>query len=322
MDLASIVDMDQFFRPLFLTSLIIGMVVLIILEKRKVSKQEVEEAQTHTLRNTGDFTETTKSEITESDVSKGIVEEAKVEVDVSTVSAPPASSSHSSCSSSGSEEEATRPLKVPRRPKKKHACKGSPVICATKRKVTAVTVVTDSQEEEVQESLEDLAGEIRSHGVTCTVHPAFTHLLPTISTEPSHLLMLLGTSSEGCRNLQDSLRMALGGDAALPPPQPFLYSVTCWSAAAAGDVYEAAQELSRSLASCGGAEWLPVTCISTANKGKTEPPVMERQEFAQTVMEKLTKPAKKCCGTSCGSKTVDIEDLAASLLVSRTAVTS
>lgn len=330
MDLASIVDMDQFFRPLFLTSLIIGMVVLIILEKRKVSKQEVEEAQTHTLRNTGGFTEekVTKSEITERDVHKGIVEEAKVEEDVSTVSvppassAPPASSSHSSCSSSGSEEEATRPSKVPRRPKKKHACKGSPVICATKRKVTAVTVVTDSQEEEVQESLEDLAGEIRGHGVTCTVHPAFTHLLPSISTEPSHLLLLLGTSSEGCRNLQDSLRTALGGDAALPPPQPFLYSVTCWSAAAAGDVYEAAQELSRSLASCGGAEWLPVTCISTADEGKTEPPVMERQEFAHTVMEKLTKPAKKCCGTSCGSKTVDIEDLAASLLVSRTAVTS
>lgn len=333
MNLGSIADVDQYFRPILLTSLIIGMVILILLEKRKVSRHQreevVEKEQAQTLKSTQDLAEGTK-EIEEIDDGReeGIIEtRIKKEVQEG-ISVPSVSSTHShpssssSCSSSGSEEEPTRPLKVSRRPKKKHACKGSPVICASKRKVTAVTVVMDSQEEKVQESLEDLAGEIRSHGVTCTVHPAFTHLLPSISTEPSHLLLLFGTSSEGCRDLQGSLRTALGGDAALPPPQPFLYSVTCRSAAAAGDVYEAAQELSASLASCGGAEWLPVTCISTSDEGKTEPPVMGRQQFAQTVMEKLTKPAKKCCGTSCGSKTVDIEDLASSLLLPRTAVTS
>ncbi|XP_045129235.1 uncharacterized protein LOC123514990 [Portunus trituberculatus] len=177
---------------------------------------------------------------------QGREEEEEVQECISTLSTPlqassttsthfSTSSTHSSTSSSssGSEEEATRPRKVLKRPKKKQ-CKGSPTICATKRKVTDVTVVTDSLEEKVQESLEELAGEIRSHGVTCTVHPAFTHLPPSISTEPSHLLLVFGTSIEGCRGLQGTLVTALGGDAALPPPQPFLYSVSCRSAAAAG----------------------------------------------------------------------------------------
>ncbi|MPC35018.1 hypothetical protein E2C01_028424 [Portunus trituberculatus] len=142
--------MDEFFRPILLTSLIIGMVVLIFLEKRKGGRQKMEEAT----QNAGDITK----EITK-DIEK---EEEEVQECISTLSTPlqassttsthfSTSSTHSSTSSSssGSEEEATRPRKVLKRPKKKQ-CKGSPTICATKRKVTDVTVVTDSLEEKVQ----------------------------------------------------------------------------------------------------------------------------------------------------------------------------
>lgn len=37
---------------------------------------------------------------------------------------------------------------------------------------------------------------------------------------------------------------------------------------------------------------------------------------------RLIHRGKKCCGTSCGTKTIDIEDLASSLLLPRAAVTS
>lgn len=329
MNLFGVLDMEPFSLQFLLISLIIGVVVLIILEKRNVlDKTEV--VHKDSLRNTTSATlQPTQEDATASTEAGKDTEMPKGENSI----LQPGSSTKdvlqeptitsSSCSSSGSEEEASRPLRVSRRPKKKHACKGSAIKCATKRKVTAVTIVTDSQEEEVKVSLEDLAGEIRSHGVTCDVHPAVTHVLPPLSTEPSHLLLLFGTMSKGCKHLQESLTSALGGDAALPPPQPFLYSVTCWSATASGDVYESARELSASLQSCGGAEWLPITCITTAEgEGESEPPVMARQQYVKTVMDKLTKPGKKCCGTSCGSKTVDIEDLASSLLLPRAAVTS
>lgn len=62
---------------------------------------------------------------------------------------------------------------------------------------------------------------------------------------------------------------------------------------------QSARELSASLAACGGAEWLPITCITTAEgEGESEPPVMGRQQYVRTVIDKITKPWVKlwCVG--------------------------
>lgn len=354
MNLTSLPFIGQLYLPFLLTSLIIGMLVLILLEKTKTNKNDAPQKTTLRENRTKNSSENSAKDSTSFSATQGPDEKCKTVPNTQTVkdedcnteptpenttkenvlqetttsTTAAAATAHSSCSasSSASEEEVGRPRKVVKRPKKKHACKGSAISCATKRKVTAVTIVTDSQEEEVQVSLEDLAEEIRSQGVTCSVHPATTTHLPPLSSDPAHLLLLFGTTSEGCQRLQESLAAALGGGGAVPtpPPQPFLFSVTCWSASASGDVFESARDLNTSLSGCGGAEWLPIACIAAADETEadSEPPVMGRQQYIKTVMDKLTKPGKKCCGTSCGTKTIDIEDLASSLLLSRAAVTS
>lgn len=175
MNLTSLPFIGQLYLPFLLTSLIIGMLVLILLEKTKTSKNDTQQ-KTHlrenlTKNNTENSTKDTTSfspsqepdkkcetvPNTQTSKDEGCNTEStpenvtKEDVVQETTSSATATA-HSSCSSSssGSEEEVGRPRKVVKRPKKKHACKGSAISCATKRKVTAVTIVTDSQEEEVQ----------------------------------------------------------------------------------------------------------------------------------------------------------------------------
>ena len=141
-----------------LTSFIIAMLILILLEKRKTSSKE-ERRQPTTFRNITDAKPETTPDIkctTELDTPKTLIEEEKIttkqeEVDVKSVlkDVIRITSTTSSSSSSSSGEEEVVKVKVTRKPKK-HACKGSVVTCATKRKVTAVTIVTDSEEEEVK----------------------------------------------------------------------------------------------------------------------------------------------------------------------------
>lgn len=162
MNLTSVLVMEHFSLPFLLTSLILGMVILILLEKRKGLNKE-ERVQKTTLRNTTAISPATQVDVKASikDSKDTAVPETAKEENCSTeqpaenstkeyVLHEPVAASSSSCSSSGSEEEASRPRRVSRRPKKKHACKGSAILCATKRKVTAVTIVTDSEEEEVK----------------------------------------------------------------------------------------------------------------------------------------------------------------------------
>lgn len=127
------------------------------------------------------------------------------------------------------------------------------------------------------------------------------------------------TSTESCDELINTLLQHARKEE--EEKANFIYSIVCLAESSSDQLLTAAQRLNDDLAERGGTEWLPPACISSSDQEPEDQEVLSPLKYTAKVLNKVKKISKKCCGTSCGTKkSVDIEDLAASLLPAITPV--
>lgn len=343
MNIFSFPFIGQLYLPVLLTSLIIGLIILIFFEKKKITGRVIETEENystvkpmrngiycdHISKSNSDNDHTLDTEGVKMNSSEEVSSEAHsldsyVEIRGQTESTlvfnknldpgkvsiklDENSQERKRCSSS-SEEDTAKPESKVLRTGKKHSCSGTKD--CSKKTVSQVLIVTDTEDEQIKVSLEDLAEKFKTGGLTCTTRSSQDTHQPLLEAETSHLIIFLVTSYDSCEQLQNNILKIKDHH---EPAGAFVYSVACLTERSHGDVYEAAEKLNVALSGLGGVEWLPLTCIT--HTGETQDPeVLSSQQYITKILDKTKKLSRKCCGKSCSSKkAADIEDLAASLL--------
>ncbi|KAG7175004.1 uncharacterized protein LOC121858651 [Homarus americanus] len=326
MNVASLPLVGHLYLPLLLTSLIVGLIILILLDKRKNEGKERVLGKNYTTvspvnngvcggeKSPGDTvtpcdpeTENPSAHPREQ-IGRGKVIVSHSDHDKpSTHKVEDLLESTSGCSSS--EEDTTRPKRKVSHTRK-HSCSGAKT-CSNKKTVSEVIIVADISDDQLRVSSEDLAERFTTGGLTCTTRASLEVQQSLLNTEPSQLSLFLVTSYDKCERLLDTvLKIRETSDSTLV----FTYSILCLTETSSRDICESAERLSVALSDLGGTRWLPLTCITYTGYTQNSS-VLSSCQYTKKVLDKIKKISKKCCGTSCSSKMeVDIEDLAASLL--------
>ncbi|XP_042857340.1 uncharacterized protein LOC122243739 [Penaeus japonicus] len=300
--------------PTILTSLIVGFVFLILSEKRRVSGGEARSDSKSPAKDaslTGaDPKPREKEEGADADVDGEGVERTGSDSGVKGES--------SSCSSGSEEEAGDKKAKSKR--KRKHSCEGAKA-CSSKKTVSDVVVWT-SEGEQSKGCVDEFTSGFATGGLNCSTCLLLDESRLSFSFlegGPSTLNLFMLTSMESCEELINTLRQHTRNDE--EERAQFIYSIACLAETSTGPLLATAHRLNDELAEKGGNEWLPVACISSSEQKLEDQEVFSPQKYTTKVLNKVKKISKKCCGTSCGTKkSVDIEDLAASLLPSITPV--
>ncbi|XP_069943175.1 uncharacterized protein [Cherax quadricarinatus] len=315
MTMTSIPFVGHLYLPFLLTSLIVGMIILILFEKRKYrEKNRLERKYTTGVKPVSNGVhsasdgklavdvshkadiETVKSLESENNqnamgfkcLSAKLKEQGKsmnsqVIINKPSFQTEENAQESTSCGSS-SENDTPKLTRKLSHAQKKHSCSNAKT-CSNKKTFSKVIIVTDINEDQIK--------------------------------EPTQLNLFLVTSSNECEELHDSVLRVRETRGCVPA---FLYSVSCITDASSGEIYKSAERLCVVLSDVGGTAWLPLTCITYAEETQ-DPSVLSHHKYITKVLNKHKKMSKKCCGTSCSSKkAVDIEDLGVSLLPAVTPV--
>ncbi|XP_069943182.1 uncharacterized protein [Cherax quadricarinatus] len=294
MTMTSIPFVGHLYLPFLLTSLIVGMIILILFEKRKYrEKNRLERKYTTGVKPVSNGVhsasdgklavdvshkadiETVKSLESENNqnamgfkcLSAKLKEQGKsmnsqVIINKPSFQTEENAQESTSCGSS-SENDTPKLTRKLSHAQKKHSCSNAKT-CSNKKTFSKVIIVTDINEDQIKVGLEDFEEKFKTGGLTCIIKSSF-------KTHES----LLDTSAE---------------------------------------------RLCVVLSDVGGTAWLPLTCITYAEETQ-DPSVLSHHKYITKVLNKHKKMSKKCCGTSCSSKkAVDIEDLGVSLLPAVTPV--
>lgn len=341
MTITSLPLIGHLYLPFLLTSIIIGMIILILFEKRKsgrndnVLKKNITQGKSvnngvlgnYNGKSTAD-TKTIKCQDSENGPNKigsksaqnsitelgGQSESSQIisnqtNDDKSCSQTEENSQDSTSCGSS-SDDDTVKPRKHLSNARKKHSCSGAKT-CSEKKNVSEVIIVTDIDENQVKVGLQDFEEKFKTGGLTCTIRPSLEAQHSLLNMEPAQLGLFMVTSHEYCEELHNSILRIREKSDCVPA---FLYSISCIKEASSEEISESAERLNVALSDLGGTEWLPLTYI-TDTEEMQDPSVLSIHQYISKVLNKVKKMSKKCCGTSCSSKkAVDIEDLAASLL--------
>lgn len=299
---------DSLLLPTILTSLIVGFMFLILSERKRAKGGSSSRPPTK-------GTTVEESETREAVEDVGADGEAGGEEGQG--EGEGAKGESSSCSS-GSEEDLGE-KKKPKK-KKKHSCQGAKA-CSSKKTVSEVLVWTD-EEELSQGCVEEFTSSFVTGGLTCSTCVLLDESRPRLSFiegGPTSLNLFMLTSAENCEELINTLLQHTRKDD--EDKANFIYSIVCIAESNTDQLMSAAQRLNDELGEKGGTKWLPLACISSSDQEHEDQEVLSPLEYTTKVLNKVKKISKKCCGTSCGTKkSVDIEDLAASLLPAITPV--
>ncbi|XP_047471079.1 uncharacterized protein LOC125026581 [Penaeus chinensis] len=296
--------------PTILTSLIVGFMFLILSERKRVkggseSRGDARTSAKGTTEGASEAREAVEEDVGaggEAAGGRGEGEGAKGE---------------SSCCSSGSEED----LGEKKKPKKKkHSCEGAKA-CSSKKTVSEVLLWTDEGEQS-EGCVEEFTSSFVTGGLgcsTCLLLDESRQSLSFLEGGPTSLNLFMLTSTETCDELINTLLQHTRKDDG--EKANFIYSIVCLAESSSDQLLTAARRLNDELAEQGGTEWLPPACISSSDQEPEAQEVLSPPKYTTQVLNKVKKISKKCCGTSCGTKkSVDIEDLAASLLPAITPV--
>lgn len=345
--MTSIPFVGHLYLPFLLTSLIVGMIILILFEKRKYrEKNRLERKYTTGVKPVSNGVhsasdgklavdvshkadiETVKSLESENNqnamgfkcLSAKLKEQGKsmnsqVIINKPSFQTEENAQESTSCGSS-SENDTPKLTRKLSHAQKKHSCSNAKT-CSNKKTFSKVIIVTDINEDQIKVGLEDFEEKFKTGGLTCIIKSSFKTHESLLDTEPTQLNLFLVTSSNECEELHDSVLRVRETRGCVPA---FLYSVSCITDASSGEIYKSAERLCVVLSDVGGTAWLPLTCITYAEETQ-DPSVLSHHKYITKVLNKHKKMSKKCCGTSCSSKkAVDIEDLGVSLLPAVTPV--
>lgn len=298
---------DSLLLPTILTSLIVGFMFLILSERKRAKGGSSSRPPTKGTTVEESETREAVEDVGADGEAGGAEEQGEGEG---------AKGESSSCSS-GSEED----LGEKKKPKKKkHSCQGAKA-CSSKKTVSEVLVWTD-EEELSQGCVEEFTSSFVTGGLTCSTCVLLDESRPSLSFiegGPTSLNLFMLTSAENCEELINTLLQHTRKDD--EDKANFIYSIVCIAESNTDQLMSAAQRLNDELGEKGGTKWLPLACISSSDQEHEDQEVLSPLEYTTKVLNKVKKISKKCCGTSCGTKkSVDIEDLAASLLPAITPV--
>lgn len=294
--------------PTILTSLIVGFMFLILAERKRVKGGSASAGSRGDARTTAKEGEGKEDGGADGEAggAGGQGEEAKGE--------------SSSCSSGSEEDLGEKKKAKSKKAKKKHSCEGAKA-CSSKKTVSEVTLWTGEGQQN-QGCVEEFTSSFVTGGLscsTCLLLDESRQSLSFLESGPTSLNLFMLTSTESCDELINTLLQHARKEE--EEKANFIYSIVCLAESSSDQLLTAAQRLNDDLAERGGTEWLPPACISSSDQEPEDQEVLSPLKYTAKVLNKVKKISKKCCGTSCGTKkSVDIEDLAASLLPAITPV--
>ncbi|KAK4305147.1 hypothetical protein Pmani_022951 [Petrolisthes manimaculis] len=189
-------------------------------------------------------------------------------------------------------------------------------VCSNKKIVKELTLVADTEDEQIKSNIEDLTEQIKSGGLTCTIIPLQDMNYSAINRDASHLhLFVVSSKMRQDLQLYTSLHQYTKEVDTTEELTAFLYSVVCLASTNTSEITLSGEELCVTLTECGGSEWLPLAHVTPRENGHGSSSALQTHRYITKVLKKISKESKKCCGTSCSSKkAVDIEDLVSSLM--------